>query len=510
MTRQVYRGNLSAESFPLLSDDVGRTVIIGQQDQNFNRALTPSEDPTVRTIGIPQAYYMHNVMPTSYGYQSVSLTDIGIPPNSSITFSDIWLVRSSTEEKVYIGLDSSTSSFYSFHGITDTWTLVEALPPAGTFTVAHVSGKSYICIQGKGVYLYDFSTRSFTSQTLLGITATDILGIVSASGYLIAWTAVDVVWSSLLDPLDFVPSLITGAGGGALEQARGKITACVATAYGFVVTTEQNCILGNYSGNARYPFNFREIESSGGVAKLGHISLGTNNELYAYTTSGLQRLSTTRATNVFPAVTDFLAGGTFEDFDKDTNVFTTTNFTSPMIKRLAMVSDRYVIISYGLTSSLTHALVFDTAIQRWGKLRYPHVAIFEYQLQSAELSDTPKKSIALLQSTGKIVYVDFDVRFRQAQESVLILGKFQHTRNSFIDLDEIDLENLRQFSIFKLTALISYDGKSTVSQELPEILNGLKMRKFGAAFSGVNFSLILSGTFDLNTFILYYHPEGET
>jgi hypothetical protein len=270
-------------------------------------------------------------------------------------------------------------------------------------------------------------------------------------------------------------------------------------------------VSANYSQNARYPFNFKEIESSGGLAKISHASLGTNNELYIYSTSGVQKLNTAKAVNSFPEVTDFLAGGSFESFDSVTCLFTQVNFTTPMLKRVAVVADRYLVFSYGLASGsiLTHALVYDSALERWGKLKVDHIAPFEYQLLSSTLSDTPKKSIAFLKANGQIVYADFDIRFRQANDSVLILGKFQHHRAVEIALDEVDLENVRAFSIFNLTALASMDGKTTTPVNLIELVRGAKIRSFGADFWAENFSLVLSGTFDLNSFILYYHTDGE-
>ena len=80
MAQITYRANLSAKSFPFISDNWGRTVIVPQYDNTFNRELSSQEDSD-RDVGIPQAYYMHNVMPTAQGFQSVGWRDRRPPPS---------------------------------------------------------------------------------------------------------------------------------------------------------------------------------------------------------------------------------------------------------------------------------------------------------------------------------------------------------------------------------------------------------------------------------------------
>ena len=62
MSRITYRANLSAKSFPFLSQNWGRTIIVPQYDNTFNRQVTSSADVDA-DVGIPQIYYCHNVMP---------------------------------------------------------------------------------------------------------------------------------------------------------------------------------------------------------------------------------------------------------------------------------------------------------------------------------------------------------------------------------------------------------------------------------------------------------------
>ena len=54
MAQQVYRANLLAANFPLLSENMGRTVIVGQIDQNVSKSADPAGQDKTHNAGIPQ------------------------------------------------------------------------------------------------------------------------------------------------------------------------------------------------------------------------------------------------------------------------------------------------------------------------------------------------------------------------------------------------------------------------------------------------------------------------
>ena len=114
MSQITYRGNLSSKSFPFLAENFGRTVIVKGQDQNFNRQVTAAEDND-KDIGIPQLYYCHNVMPHPEGFQSVGYTQTipAFPGNPG--FTQIIILRNSSEQKVYLGVGNN-SAFYISNG----------------------------------------------------------------------------------------------------------------------------------------------------------------------------------------------------------------------------------------------------------------------------------------------------------------------------------------------------------------------------------------------------------
>lgn len=65
-----YRANLSSAVFPMTLAKAGRTVINPGPDQNFDKRIDAAGNDK-SSVGIPQAIYMENVLPTPDGFQSV-------------------------------------------------------------------------------------------------------------------------------------------------------------------------------------------------------------------------------------------------------------------------------------------------------------------------------------------------------------------------------------------------------------------------------------------------------
>lgn len=513
MAQTTYRANLSAKVFPFISEFFGRTVIVPGQDQNFSRQLVSSEDMD-KDRGIPQIYYGHNIMPAAEGIQSVGyVTRID---DNKTGFVDQYTLRDTFGNEVFYSPASDGSNYILPFGGT-TWQLVNTI--SGTVgravSVATINGQSYIFFATVGCYMYDSGSNTLIPIALDGLDITAILGITSSAGYLIAWTATSVAWSSTIahaiptDPIDFVPSEITGAGGGNIEAAKGKITLCVSHYLGFIVYTSANAVAAVYSGNARFPFNFREIVASGGLANASLVSFdsGTGNH-YAYTTSGLQLISVSQTQTVYPEVTDFIAGRYFEDFDESTLLFTHQVLTSPMKKAINVISDRYLVISYGI-NELTHALVLDLVQKRFGKLKQTHVTCFEWEQLGPEVIETPRSSIGFLKSNGSILTVDFAYAADNSS-GVMMLGKYQLARTRLTSLQEVDLENIRVGNTFNLYNCVSYNGKTlepAVAGYLAEFSESY--RRYNFHQTGINHSLIFVGGFFCVSLILKFNINGR-
>jgi hypothetical protein len=523
MAQVAYRGNLSSAYFPLVSRFHGRTVIVPGSDNNFSRQLQSSADLD-KDIGIPQVYYCHNVMPTGQGYLSVGYeqrvaavdgTNKGI--TQEITMRDDNYVGGSkgyfmvspggfyyvlNETAGYAGMASqywdgaALQNFPSLAGIQ--------------ITRAHVNGKTYIYIAGVGCFYWDFANQRFVIQTLTGLTASAIVGITESRGYMIAYSSNAVAWSSLLDPTDFTPSLQTGAGGGQVQSIKGVITCGAPTSNGFILYTAQNAVAVLYTNNAQYPFNFNECIGAGGISTLERVTFDSDSgNNYAYTSYGMQVIKAKSAETILADVTDFLAGQYFEDFNEATLAFEYSILTSPMQKKLTFIADRYLVISYGI-SSLTHALVYDAVQKRFGKLKVNHVACFQYDLLTDLVSDIPRKSIAFVSSAGTISVVNFAVAFTN-RSGVLLLGKYQYVRSKKLALQEATLENPTKGGTFACYDFVSADGKNYSQKVAGTVLSASDDSAsygFGSP-DGQNHSLMLIGCFNMNTVELAFNVTGR-
>jgi hypothetical protein len=317
-----------------------------------------------------------------------------------------------------------------------------------------------------------------------------------------------VAWSSTIDPTDFVPSAISGAGGGPIEAAKGNINFCIPHTLGFIVGTADNCIAALYQSNQLFPFQFRELVNSGGMTSLDLVSWDANSSgIYAYTTSGVQLISAQQTQTVLTEITDFISGSNFEDFDDTTKTFTEVILTQPLKKKLTVVIDRYLVVSYGV-NSLTHALVYDLITKRYGKLKGEHSQCFTYQIATGNILEAPRQSIGFLRTDGSVFTVDFNISSPYSN-GTLLLGKYQYVRSRNLILDTITFESVRATQSFNLTLLTALDGKNTVNS-IPALSysSGL-VRTYACRAEGRNHSLLLQGGFMANSLTMQFHLGGK-
>lgn len=533
MAQIPYRANLQSMTFPLLTELSGRTVINPQADNTYARFVSSDGQSPVDT-GIPKIYYCHNVMPSTYGWQSIRYTKVFNPPPgvSGLDFENARQIYAaqvistgsppvesivSTGFKSYMAIAGiGAGAVYIVDPITNTWKPVLGAPSvvAGTvLTVATVNGASYLYFSGIGCYIYDNNTNTLIERVLAGLDKVATLGIVSANGYLNAYNKVGVVWSSVVNVEDFVPSDVSGAGGGQVQEARGEIVAAVATSLGYILYTKENAVSVIYSGNAEFPWNFKAIPASGGVSSSDVVSLEQAAGFQqVYSTNGMQQVTHARCTTVTPYVTDFISGNTFEDFDSETNLFTVTKFDWAMRKKLAVIADRYIVISYGLnpTADMTHALVMDLTQTRMGKLKITHTSCFELRSLNSQVTEMPRDSLAFLQKDGTVQVVDFSL-MEAATDSVLLMGKYQYVRQKLIELNSLEIENVEVADNFTAYALPSLNGKNlgeAVPGYLLETTDNYRKYVWNGAL-GVNVSWMFKGTFNINSLIGWFSLVGN-
>lgn len=538
MAQIPFRANTQTMTFPLLSELSGQSIIVPQQDQTYIPGVSvpatasegSSQVPADR--GNPQIYYAHNVMPSTYGYQSVGYDlvytgiDWGGSTPSDVDFTTTKLIQggqiisdvpTATGFKSYISMPRfGADSVFVLDPNTKQWRYVSGAPVTAAdteITVATVNGVSYIFFSKIGAYIYDNNSNSLVPRTLDGLAVNAVLGIVSSNGYLFAYKSDAVAWSSVVDVEDFVPSDVSGAGGGSVQEARGTIVTCRTTSLGLILYTTGNAVSVIYSGNADFPWNFKHISSSGGISDSELVSEEqTGGFQQVYSTNGFQQIGHTGCRTVSPQLTDFIAGHLFEDYDIVTNQFSSIEFDWIMRKSLAVIADRYVVVSYGLypDQDFTHAIVLDLTQNRVGKLKITHASCFELRSLNPETTETPRGSVAFLQSNGDVRAVNFNFN-AAAPDSVLFMGKYQYIRQRGLEIHVVELENVKLGADFKLQAFPTLDGKNyenSVEGFLAEASGNYRKFLF-SSMVGKNISLMFTGRFNIVSLILWFSPHGS-
>lgn len=504
-----HRINLDSPTFPLLSELLGRTIIVRGSDQTHPHTLatTIAADP-------PQLYYAHNVVPTPFGYQSIGYQEF-IARTTRTDFKDIITVYEGSSSKIaLIGITELGTLLVSTLA-NPAWREVTLSDGASTrgknISFAFVRGITYLYVYKVGCYVYNFTTNTLIRTTLGGLNEANIYGVVGVNGYMLAYgVANSVGWSSPIDPTDFVPSLNTGAGAGNIEGAQGETIAAIAVQNGVIFFNAKNAVSANYQANQRFPFLFNVIVGCGGLSdpKFAAALTLDSTSAYAYTTSGLQAVNTRQAEFIAPEITEFLSGRRLEDFDESTLLFSTTTPNNVIKKKLSWIADRYLIVSYG-DELLSHAIILDTMLMRLGKLKIDHVAIFEFTLYDQTVFETPKKSIGVLKADGSVVVVDTDIAAENSS-GVILLGKYQYVRERWLVIEKVELENILPNTTFNLYDLVTYDGKTFQAPVAGyDAGNTGKSKSYLFHQAGVNHSLLGIGRFNLVSGVLAFHIHGK-
>lgn len=539
-----YRANLTVGFTPFLASVHGQTVIVPKQDQNVTPRDTvlSGESQADRDRGFPQAYYMHNVFPTNYGYKSIGFLE-RIPGIGVNTFNDIFILRDTSENKFLYSPVSE--KHYIYDGTVRAWTASSSqlISSSGIVTVAYINGATYICFQGVGIFQYDTVTKLLIPVIIVGITATLINGICSSNGFLIAWDNLTVYRSQATSVLNFTSDPSLGSGSSIPNDIKGTIVCCLPIADGFIIYCTKNAVSASFQTNIQYPFIYKEVKGSGGIQSPSQVAWTANLGVhYVWSLNGLLQLNKTTATQVFPEVTDFLTARQYETFDSITNTLIQTDLSAPLLVRIVLVADRYLIISYGI-NSFTDALIHDLGYHRWGKVKLDHVAAFEWyqpnvygevrwvdfgELTWNDLGNTAwadlatglktveatNEILAFLQQDGRIVTVQLD-NVTSGEEGVLLLGKYQFLRDRFLVLDEISIQNAVPGSVdFEAINLYTLDGKTYQPAEIlfpdPDSNQSGTLVNYFSSTEAKNHTIGLKGTFNICDLEMLFHLGGHT
>lgn len=513
MAQQDYKIDLQDTEFTMLSRQQSRTIIGASA-----REATSAEGVDRNRPGIA---YCHNVMPTKYGMKSVGFkSQVPAIVGLADEVSDTKVMYGDASSRIELTWDE-TGNTYALLPNTTTWIAIATPTPDYTgvgfssdlITTAVVNGVGYLCYLNLACYTYNEITNTLDEVTLTGLQITNTVGITAYAGYLIAFTRYAVAWSSTIDPTDFTPSAVTGAGGGKIDAIDGVILIVVPNSLGIVIYSRNNAVAATYTGNVQYPFKFREIEGSRGGSVLDRVSYEANSrEQFTYDDAGLQAVDSQRAVNILPEVSDFLAGKIIETYNIATQSYDLLDLTgtSGIRKKIKYISSRYLIISYGdstVSNLQTHALIYDTILNKLGKILLDHVNVLEY-ISPAGTGDQAKNSIGFLLSTGEIKTVDFDTG--TSSDGVLILGKLQYTRTRMITLLSTEVETIPTGVTFSLDDRLSLDGKvvdSVTAGYLAHNVDGLRIYNFH--LTGKNHSLALEGEFHATSVQISFSIHGR-
>lgn len=546
-----HRANLSYSTFPIKAEDQGRTVIVDKLDNIKYIGGGGSNELGERNEfkGTPSVMYMHNAMPTERGFQSigyekrVNMADDG----SSLWFGAIYPV---IRGQVYIGYEYTTRQIYK-NLANNAWSLSQlpdlaAAAPVDSFTLATINGNTYMLRRRAKCYKWDTGTNAFIVQALSGVTVANIDGMIESNGYGILWTETDILWSSAITPVDYVPSLITGAGGGALQEARGKILFCSPMPGGFMVFCEFGSVLAYYTGNARYPFSFRTVDGAGGFTYADNVKTSSSDVDYnayvrnlgigidsgfthAWNTSGIQEYAQFKATTTLGEVSDYIEGERFEDFDESGNnlmyVYKNREATSAQQaingRKLSLIGNRYLVISYNASNQtfnlerplFTHALVFDLTLRKWGKLKINHTWCFEYAVDGTNTywREKPRRSIGFLLNTGEIRVVNFDTQSENNPSSgIIILGRFQYVSDRLLILDHVIAEKSYDQSALEILDLYYIDGVEGLQLDNTEYTESTgRQRISNFDREATSHSIVFKGNFDLSSVTVVFHLGGH-
>lgn len=568
MAIQRFKLAVNSARFPLISTKASRSVYIPGLDSapRTPRQFVGAEQAT--DYNVPQAIYMENVMPVAEGLRSVRFDSV-IPATAVADFGTIFPLRDEKENIVLMSpaagrnyVYEATTGLWKTESVEDIFDLTldpasEHVPEISKVTYAYVDGKTFVCYSRlKSDDDDDMSIMMWDSVTLKLEPALHLLrnvpfatgtidGISSSNGYLLIWSGLSVAWASFdgsfFDYAPYANGAFTGSGNQIPEDVQGPITAIVSVSGGFLIFTTRNCVGASYHAqNTAAPWLFREVSGSGGVLSYEVLTVeGSLPAIYAYTTSGLQKISLNSAENLHPQVADFLTGRMIERYDAATKKLTQASTGSDLACKLTNIGNRYLVISYGpLSGFFEYALVWDLVLDRWGKMKVDHTDCFHYTylpeasgVTYASLEATPyedldavtyaqllgngvattvpaQHSMGFLTSAGAVLVANWaDDARTVADDAVVILGRIQLSRSRNTQINRVELDGAE---VATVGLYPSYNGRTvedymplTVVESAPGYLCA------GTLADMKNFDLHIDGAFNLSSIIIEAMPTSQ-
>lgn len=539
MSTKTVRIPVNNANIPLIYEHVGRSTIVNEDVA----ARLPSffgGDQINADFGTPDIIFAENVLPYAKGIYSVGFAQQTAAAPGPITTADQYIPLRDIDENIR-GYIPAAGGNYIYNATTNTWTSVNSFTFTGSLvTRAYVNGRTFVCFERNRILEYNVGTGLFTSVALTypaGLSIANVRGIGAASNYLLFFTEFAIYWCSPLDILDFSDP-DQGSGNQTPVDIKGQITAILNVSGGFIVYSARNAIGATFTNNAAAPFVFKEINNAGGVASWERVTPEADETgHYIWGTNGLQLVGLNKAINVFPEVTDFLVGGQIESWNPTTKQVEVSTVGSAFSVKLAFLAGRFLCISYGAGSTqFSHALIYDTALKRWGKLKIDHVDAFMFAYVAgtgAYTYDTlpgtydsipgdyaslglfflavtaPKQGMAFMKQDGSI-YVLVSNFVHDDDDSVVIFGRVQQRHGDKVTLQAFELEAVKSLPAPTVTVLGSVSGYNRDSASVM-ILNEAhgNSKLYNKRVTATNLDLAVEGTFVISSALVQVSRNGS-
>ena len=531
---QPVRISVNGSDMPFLFRDAQRAVLVPRAGiDNVGNVPHADQSPDYNA---PQLMFVENVMPIARGIVATRFSEL-ISADNAKQFDQAIVLRDSHENNALF--TPAGGANYLLSNTTGLWTSSNPFSFLHKLiTRAYVAGRSFVMYEKERLYEYNGSTGAVdnvTSSLVLptGYAISDIRGCGAASNYLLLFTDIGILWSSPSDPLNFDSSLNNGSGQQIPQDVRGQISAILPVSGGAIIYTVRNAVAIFFTNSAATPFVFKGISNAGGVASYEQVAYDADEKFqYVWGSGGFQSVSLQGANPVFPEVSDFLTSFIYETYDYTNNVVVSQKLGSNMSVKLTFVSNRFLVVSYGPVGDIfTHALIFDSALQRWGKVKIDHVDAISYpypniagdltydQLVTSYegLGDAsydslgvgilsispPKRTIAFLGLHGNIEILSVDYLGTGIAQSVAIFGQLAHNRNKFTTLDSVELDGLDDVVDGRLFILNSIDGRNIarVTEFLTYGLQTGDYKNFLGEETGRQLCISVVGSFQLTSLI---------
>lgn len=524
MAQQTHKLLINAAKFPFSYFKAARSAIqnqdIGPRLPGFFAGAQENFD-----FGQPQLLYCENVMPVDRGVTSPFMQNqAAAPAGAPVTsFEKVLIIPRENGFVRVVAPVAGNAYNYDF----GTGKFV-ALAPVGTVsaqvTSAEVNGRFFIMASGAVPLEWDDTLGQFVAASIIyptGMTAVDFLGIGSASNYLILFTTQGIHWSSPLNILDF-DDIDQGAGNQTPSDISGTIVSVLPIAGGSIIYTRTTAVSMRFTNNAAAPFVFKGISGALGCSLESNCTTSNKNSQYHYTVSpnySIQRFTLTGCETIAPDFSSWIARWPQPEYWDDTTNKVALQAGDPLVDvKPALIDDRYLVLSVGKntvpvgTDRYPYAFVYDSVLDRWGKINIPHVSVFA--------SPYLTLGFQFLQCSGNFVSVrTFDQAggiLQQYRPSVMLFGHVQERHDRFITFHELEVDmtaarlpNPQTLPVPSCYISSSDNGATRNGfQQMDLLASTADYLRFGSRITAQNGDITLIGNLRVNTLLLKVTKHG--